>query len=149
MASWQPRTQEDQMLHAYAAKRGGATFAEVPIGGPGGPAEWPSGCTIRRLDGVRIANSRRAQGIVRWNRHESDAFITAIHHPGAVVELIEVKPRLNRSAIGQMVAGRAMFGRQYRVTIDRSVIVCAQSDAALAWVCGQEGITVEVIRGGR
>ena len=129
------------MLQAYAPKSGGITFVEVPIGGPGGTGDWLPGCTTRRLDGVRVGNSRNARTVVRWNGSMKDKFLQAIAK--GLVELIEVKPSLNRSAIGQMVAGRAMFGRQYRVKIDRSVIVCAQADPALMWVCGQEGIALE------
>lgn len=132
------------MLQAYAVQRGGLIFAEVPIGGPRGLGEWPADCTVRRLDGVRVGDGHRKGRVIRWNRSMKEEFLRAIHG-AAAVELIEVKPSLNRSAIGQMVAGRAMFGRQYRVTVDLSVIVCAHGDAALEWVCGQEGIAVELL----
>jgi hypothetical protein len=61
------------------------------------------------------------------------------------VELIEAKPSLNRSAIGQVVAGRDMFRRDYGVGVQHSVVVCGSSDGALEWVCRTHDIKVEVV----
>jgi hypothetical protein len=61
------------------------------------------------------------------------------------VELIEAKPSLNRAAIGQVVAGRDMFRRQYGVAAQCSVIVCGSTDGALEWACRLQDIKVEVV----
>jgi hypothetical protein len=63
------------------------------------------------------------------------------------VELVEVKNSLNRAVIGQVIAGRHMYTRQYGGTVVRAVVVCKQSDSALEWVCGREGIAIEVVTG--
>ena len=60
-------------------------------------------------------------------------------------ELLEVKLSLNRGAIGQAIAGRHMFQRQYGVAPGCTTILCRFSDSALAWVCEQEKIRVEVV----
>jgi hypothetical protein len=54
-----------------------------------------------------------------------------------------VKLSLNRTAIGQAIAGRRMFQRQYGVSPKRTTVLCRVSDSALAWVCEQENIEVE------
>ena len=129
------------MLWAYVQREGGSVYAEVPVGGKGGAGDWPTGCTIRRIDGVRVLAGAEPR-VVRFSTRDRQ-HLNALR--ASAVELIEVKPRLNRGSIGQIIAGRLMFGRQYRVTIGRSVIICGVGDTALEWVCGQEGISVEVV----
>ena len=116
-------------------------YLEVPIGGPGGDGDWPAGCTVRRLDAVRILSSSEPDIAVRLSSAR-DAFVKDLARFPA--ELLEVKRSLNRTAIGQVVAGRRMFERQYgaRPTV---AVVCAASDSALEWVCSEEAIAVHVV----
>ena len=57
--SWRPKTNEDMLLHTYWKKIGGIIYTEVPIGGSGGRGKWSMGCTLRRLDGVRIVTRKK------------------------------------------------------------------------------------------
>jgi hypothetical protein len=74
--------------------------------------------------------------------HTAEFQRTIRHHPP---ELIEVKRKLNRSAIGQIIAGHGLFTQQYEVCPGRLVIVCAVGDGALAWVCHKRDIVVRII----
>ncbi len=142
MDEWKARTQEDQLLHAYWLRVGGRVYTEVPIGGPGGPGNWPPGCTIRRLDAVRVLSDNDASAISRFrapeNRFPPETALAA-------VELIEVKVALDRPVIGQIIAGTDMFVRQYGVQVARQVILCRTGDSALEWVCEKRGIIVEKV----
>lgn len=135
---WVPRSIEDHLLFAYWRRVGGRIYAEVPLGGPGGPGKWPSGCTRRRLDGVRFVGASDP-AIVRYSAGEFRQWVS-----DADTELIEVKRWLNRLVIGQIIAGRDMFGREYGTDARRSVIICAESDTALEWVCQRHEIFVQI-----
>jgi hypothetical protein len=141
--AWTPRSPEDRLLQRYWRSTRGILFVEVPIGGPGGPGRWPRGCTTRRLDGVRIRRRGRNAGIYRFRPHRS-FFEQELN--GRNVELIEVKLWLDRYVIGQAIAGRAMFKRQYRIKPSCVVILCSHGDSALKWVCEREGIVVRRLR---
>ena len=140
---WTARTSEDTLLEQYWRQRGGRLYVEVPIGGAGGAGQWPEACTIRRLDGVLFQVGAERAGIFWYGEVKTDFEIDL---RSLAAELIEVKPALNRGAIGQAVAGRHMFKRQYGVKPGRTTILCRTTDSALEWVCGEEGIRVEVLR---
>ena len=137
------RAAEDKLLHAHLRRRGGRLYPEVPIGAPKGPGGWPKGSKVRRLDGVIVPTDAPAE--IRPYRENSETFVDDLGRHGAP-ELVEVKTQLNRYVIGQAIAGRRMFERQYGVTPSRVVIVVAAGDPALEWVCSKEGIEVEILR---
>lgn len=132
------------MLEGYWRRRGGVLYREVAIGGPGGKGEWPDGCTVRRIDGVLIDSG--LSRLDRFSRRTAEFFDCEIR--AGASELIEVKPALNRTAIGQAIAARHMFQRQYGVAPGRVVVLCESSDSALEWVCLQENVDVERIGSG-
>jgi len=136
---WVPRSYEDHLLQEYWRRAGGRLYVEVPIGGTGGRGGWPVGSTRRRVDAVRFLNARDP-AIVRFSARKFRERVELL-----AVELIEAKPALNRSVIGQIVAGRDMFLRDYGVDVQRSVVVCGSTDGALEWVCCQHDIIVEVL----
>jgi hypothetical protein len=138
---WVPRSSEDYLLQRYWQRVGGRVYVEVPIGGSDGPKEWAGGSSRRRLDGVRLPGAADP-AIVRFS---SEAFHQRVQ--SEPVELIEVKRSLNRPVIGQVIAGRHIYTRQYGGTVVRSVVVCGQSDSALKSVCQGQDIVVEVVAG--
>lgn len=138
---WVPRSEEDHLLQQYWRRVGGRLYVEVPIGGVGGSGHWPIGSTRRRLDAIRLMDAPDPS-IVRFSSREFRARVET-----SPIELIEAKPSLNRAAIGQVVAGRDMFPRDYGVGVQRSVVVCGSTDAALEWVCRKHDIEVEVAGG--
>ena len=132
------------MLQSYLrrVRRGGwlgAVHVEVPFG-------RPSGGTARRLDAVRFSNHDN-----RIRRYREDAFLADLPG-GAPIELIEVKPKLNRTVIGQLVAADRLVRREWKLPKRRPlrlVAVVAEVDAALALVCEELRITVEKVGHGR
>ena len=73
-------------------------------------------------------------------------FILAEKGAGEVsTKVSEVKQKLNRPVIGQIIAGSDMFERQYSIKPARCVILCSKEDSALQWVCEKRGIHVEKI----
>ena len=139
-SAWAPRLNEDFLLEAYWRRARGRIYVEVPIGGSEMTGAWSLPCTRRRLDGVRSSAPERLGGMIRFESVEFGREIQT-----TAVELIEAKPCLNRPVIGQIIAGRDMFERQYGVSAARCTIVCARTDAALEWVCAKHGIHVEVV----
>ena len=129
------------MLQSYLrrVRRGGwlgAVHAEVPFG-------RPSGGTARRLDAVRFPNHDN-----RIRRYREGAFLADLPG-GSPIELIEVKPKLNRTVIGQLIAADRLVRREWELAKRRPlrlVAVVAEVDAALASVCEELGIRVETVR---
>ena len=61
------------------------------------------------------------------------------------IELIEVKRKLNRLVIGQIIVGIDMFKKQYGSINIKGVILCTESDPALEEICRERNIIVKVI----
>lgn len=93
---------------------------------------WGRGHQVHRIDAIRIASAEDQADIMTKSGHavefQNDLSGTAL------VELIEAKRLLNRPVIGQAIAGAAMFTAQYGVEAV-PVILCFDTDGALAWVC--------------
>ena len=129
------------MLQSYLrrVRRGGwlgAVHVEVPFG-------RPSGGTARRLDAVRFPNHDN-----RIRRYRRDAFLADLPG-GSPIELIEVKPKLNRTVIGQLVAADRLVRREWELPKRRPlrlVAVVAEIDKALSSVCDDLGIRIEPVR---
>ena len=128
------------MLQVYLrrVRRGGwlgSVHAEVPFGSP-------SGGTSRRLDAVRFPNLDN-----RIRRYRAAPFLADL--PGAgPIELIEVKSKLNRTVIGQLVAAELLVRREWELPKRRPlhlVAVVAQVDKALAIVCNELGMRIEAV----
>lgn len=143
ITNWTPQTFEDRLLHAYWLKARGRIYLKAPIGGPGGLGNWPPGSKIRRIDGVRVESpGPQQEGIFRFSGR-CEEFCEAIKD--RPVELIEVKKKLNRLVIGQVIAGADMFKRQYGTEMVATVILCEEGNPALEWVCQQRGIRVQIV----
>ena len=138
--SWTSKTTENRLLEAYAVREGALIYAEVPFVGRDGHGvdEW-RGSGRRLFDGVRFEapQIRGAVVLYRDARSECDDGLAK-----APVTIIEVKRKLNRGVIGQIIVGRRLFTRQFKRSPAKSVIVCQKTDPALEWVCGKENIQV-------
>lgn len=138
--TWEPDTPEDQLLFTYWEEIGGTIIAEVPTGNSG-PARWPEGSNPRRIDGVRFRSKGREE-ICPPSAFTTKQVKKVVQ--GRHVEVIEVKQSLNRTVIGQAVAGRELFRRDYNPSSVEPVVVCGSEDPALSWACRQNGIRVEI-----
>lgn len=138
---WTPNTPENHLLVGYWTDVGGIIVPEVHIGDTG-PTTWPDGSRSRQIDGVRFSSDYRDE--INTPTAFSDAQlqdIVADRH----VEVIEVKQGLGRPVIGQAIAARDMFRRDYNPRTVEPVVVCGRGDPALEWVCRQNGIRVEIV----
>jgi hypothetical protein len=110
--------------------------------GETGPSDWPEGSSKRMIDGFRFRSEYRDGITVQAAFSQSQLRdIVKDRH----VEVIEVKSSLNRPVIGQAIAGRDMFERNYEPRTVEPVVVCGSGDPALEWVCRQNGIRVEIV----
>jgi len=139
--NWTPDPGEDRLLASYWDDVGGVIVPEVHIGRTG-PSDWPSGCSKRMIDGLRFRSEYRDEITVQGAFSQSQLRdIVKDRH----VEVIEVKSSLNRPVIGQAIAGRDMFERDYGPQTVEPVVVCGSGDSALEWVCRRNGIRVEIV----
>ncbi len=140
-ARWTPDPGEDRLLAGYWNDVGGIIVPEVHIG-KNGPSDWPSGSSKRMIDGLRFRSEYRDEITVQAAFSQSQLRdIVKDRH----VEVIEVKSSLNRPVIGQAIAGRDMFERDYEPRSIEPVVVCGSGDPALEWVCRRNGIRVEIV----
>lgn len=136
---WVARSFEDRLLETYSARVKGRMYVEVPVGVSRKGCRWPKGSKRRRIDAVRIQEGASSR-IHRWSDRSEPEFRAPQR-----VELIEIKEWLCRDVIGQVVAGREMFSKQYGAKAIRSVVLCRVSDPALKWVCDRLDIRVEIV----
>lgn len=134
---WWPRPGEDRLLLRYLEQVGpeyGRVYVEVPVGGRSfGNAQ------TRFVDAMRFPGLEPAE--VR--PYEQAAFTRdGQQHP---FELIEVKGRLNRPVIGQLLAAQDLVRGQWDVPDARLVAVCAIDDDAMRYVCERRGIDVHIV----
>jgi hypothetical protein len=129
------------LLLAYLEEVGGLLITEVPAGHPSKEI-WPKGSKVRRIDGVRIPDSD-AQGagdelVVSYQSFGAERFQESVE--GRSVEVIEVKKKLNRLVLGQVIVGTDMFGLEYRPSEILPVVVAGVGDPALELICEKRGI---------
>jgi hypothetical protein len=134
---------EDRLLLKYCRKMGGTIYAEVPIV----KDEPAAGSERRYLDGVRIlpaVQSKAKAEIITFTSGTSKKFLEAI--TGKELEVIEVKRKLNRPVIGQVMVGADVFKSEYGCERVKSVILCAQGDTLLQKFCDRHHIEVVQVR---
>jgi hypothetical protein len=126
---------EDRLLAAHWQHQPGMLFREVPVGSR--EAGWPPGTRIRRIDGIIILGRQAVTLPYRPN----GTFESAIED--ADIHLIEVKRKLNRFVLGQVIIGTDMFRRDYRAYGSlKPIVVCEISDPGLELICKRRRIKV-------
>lgn len=129
---WIPKTFENHLLYKYWQKAGGLIYAEVEVGNKKRNPFWKKGAKCRYFDGVR-----------HFFKNKSEFSERVADQP---IELIEIKKKLNRPVIGQIVAGYDMFRQDYKSGKITNVIICSKGDPALEWVCENHSIIVKKIK---
>jgi hypothetical protein len=133
-STWKVRTnacEEDEMLKHYRNIKGGDIIAEVRV-------------ATRSLDGVHLSVGQKDGRLYCWRDlggntiSRRQEFLNMIQ--GHDIELIEVKPELNRRVMGQAIAGRDIFEKQYGVVPFRTLILFPKErgDPAVEWVCKEK-----------
>jgi hypothetical protein len=142
MKKWVPKSNEDKLLQRYWEERRGHLRVEVPVGSPKGSGHWPTGSKIRRIDGIRFENIPTIDdGIYKFGNRKDFSDLISLNKS---VELIEVKNKLDRVVIGQIIAGQDMFEREYESVKISPIIICGEGDPALEWVCDKRRIEVYI-----
>jgi hypothetical protein len=114
----------------YLESNPGHLFLEVEVG------QGDENCGPRRLDGLLVhgGDSRvRAQG--SYSRDDIAAAVQRQH-----VYVLEAKRKLNRTLIGQVQVGVALFRRDFSPASAQGVAVCAFGNPDLDWYCREQGI---------
>ncbi len=142
MTKWHPITTENKILKEYWLNKGGRIYTEVRIGGERGSEKWPKGSKYRYIDGVYTQDTSLSEEIVKFRRKREE-FLSVIKN--SRVKVIEVKQKLNRPVIGQIIAGLDMFKEQYQPAEVKGLILCHIDDPVLQWVCKNRGIEVVVL----
>ncbi len=138
------RTNEDNMLLKYWEKVGGIIFTEVFVG-KGGIQKWVSGAKPRRIDGVQIISSRKINGlsddIITFNKKSNIQEFQEILSSGQV-KVVEVKDKLNRVVLGQVIIGADLIEMEYNLSNVGQVAICEIGDPVLEAVCKRRNIEV-------
>lgn len=144
MQEWTAKTPEDQLLQKYWNEHKGIIFVEVPIGSPNGVGKWPKGSKTRRIDAIKFSSSSIQDGIYKLSKNETMLDYLPLTDS---IELIEIKQKLSRYIIGQVIAGVDMFEYEYHFKEIIPKIICVEGDPALEWVCEKRGISVVLQEG--
>lgn len=131
------------MLQDYWSLVAGQMYAEVPLAGSKGPAMWSSNSTTRRLDAVRFDTADSPPRLLSFFNYRNE-FLSCLNRE--LPWLIEVKRKINRTVIGQILVGADLFEEQYKVQPQKLVILCRTGDDALEWFCRKQGIEVVFAR---
>jgi hypothetical protein len=127
---WKPISFEDKLLENYLRKNPGRLFLEVPLWFNVDPSK------AKRIDGVLIPGEDTIVYPSGW--YSLDELQKAVDNQA--VRLIEAKRKLNRSVIGQLLVGKALFKRAFPSTNPIMVVVCAKGHADLEWFCSENEI---------
>lgn len=138
---WNPSSPENELLVGYWKQVKGTIITEVETGSSG-PSTWPSGSGRRKIDGLRFSSEYRDE--INSQTAFSQAQLRDIVQDRHV-EIIEVKQSLGRPVIGQAIAGKDLFERDYNPNTAEAVVVCGRGDPALEWVCRQNRVRVEIV----
>ena len=140
LSNWKPEerwTREDRLLASYWLDVGGLLFSEVTFGRG---ERWPKGSVIRRMDALRFPTVEPHQIEIFAASRDRERIDTLL--ATQPVEIVEVKQRLNRLVIGQVVVGLEMLEIGYGETSAHGVIVCKRSDPLMRLVCQRLNISV-------
>jgi hypothetical protein len=134
---WQERAGEDQWLRRYLDEldEPGRVYVEVAVGAATGP--------LRRIDAVRFPGLTNE--VKTYSPHP---FVQDLRRADEM-EIIEVKRRLNRTVIGQLLVARDLAAQEWswspslKVTLVALVTVV---DPALEGFCMRHGIRVKKVQ---
>jgi len=105
---------ENDLLKLYCAYHQGTSFSEVSVG----EMNIYKDSNDRRIDIVRIEND-----IYKWKMSYSknkEHFNKIVRNKSYKIELVEIKTKLNRGVIGQIIVGEYLFKKKYNVHVNIS-----------------------------
>jgi len=141
------RTYEDKLLLKYWRKERGLIVTEVRVG-KGGIRQWPHGAKSRFIDAIRITHrgpKKMPADIFAFNKiNNNHEFAKLVK--GAKVEVVEAKRKLNRLVLGQAIVGEDLLRLEFRPGGVRQVVVCAEGDPVLEYICKKRQIKVRIFK---
>jgi hypothetical protein len=129
---------ESDLLKLYCTHHDGFIFTEVSIGDR---KIFGKDSKNRRIDLVRINNDRKTFRLKYCNC--KDLFTKLINNKKYEIELIEIKTKLNRLVIGQIIVGEYMFRKKFNVDNTIKIILYHEGDEALESFCNENQIKLE------
>jgi len=124
---------EEDLLRLYCLKHTGTSFTEVSVGNKA----IAINSTDRRLDIVRIDNDSHKQ---RKQYAKNKEYFQDIVKDRNKIELVEIKIRLNRCVIGQILVGEYLFKKKFNVKNVSLAILYHIGDELLEMFCKDKGI---------
>ena len=131
---WKPTTFEEQLLQRYLEDNPGTLFLEVPVGGSKNIQN------ARRIDAVLIPNSE-TKVLTRSEYSLDDLKENLVNND---IHIIEAKQTLNRTVIGQIEVGSALFYRKFGFKNTHQIVLCACGEIDLEWYCEENNIDVVI-----
>jgi hypothetical protein len=137
------RKVEDKLLLEYCRNAGsGTTFAEVPIG----KGVYPR---PRRVDAIRFASPARRSSLITYDRDRAafEEQLSNARKERLPVEVIEVKCRVNRGMVGQVIVAEWLLNhpsiteREPNIRV-KKVILCKKNHGPLANLLSKHGIVM-------
>jgi hypothetical protein len=125
---------EKDLLRLYCLQHEGTSFSEVSVGNQTNAKN----STDRRIDIVRIQND-----CYKWYRHyakDKDYFQNIVSKKKFKIEMVEIKTKLNRCVIGQILVGEYLFKNKFNVEKTSLAILYHIGDDLLEMFCKEKGI---------
>jgi hypothetical protein len=125
---------ENDLLKLYCSEFSGTSFSEVSIGDK---IIFGNNSTDRRLDIVRFRND-----VYKWffKYNSKKEHFKNILSADYEIEIVEIKTKLNRTVIGQIIVGEYMFKRKFNINNVTKAILYHEGDDALELFCNENNI---------
>jgi hypothetical protein len=124
---------ENDLLRLYCLKHTGTSFTEVSVGN----RIIAKNSADRRIDIVRIENDvykrRQKYG------EDKEGFLRMVKNKHKI-ELVEIKIKLNRPVIGQILVGEYLFKKKFNVEKVSLAVLYHIGDELLEMFCKDKGI---------
>jgi len=124
---------EDDLLRLYCLKHPGTSFTEVSVGN----RTIAKNSTDRRIDIVRIENDVNKEQL-KYGKYKKD-FLSIVKNRHKI-ELVEIKIKLNRPVIGQILVGEYLFKKKFNVEKVSLAVLYHIGDELLEMFCKDNGI---------
>jgi sulfur relay (sulfurtransferase) DsrC/TusE family protein len=125
---------ENDLLKLYCSEYSGTSFPEVSIGDK---TIFGKNSTDRRLDLVRIENDH-----YKWYRSykKHKDYFQQLINSNYNIEIVEIKTKINRGVIGQIIVGEYMFKKKFNARNVSKAILYHEGDNALELFCNENNI---------
>jgi hypothetical protein len=125
---------ENDLLKLYCSKNRGTSFREVSVG----IRNSSKNSKDRRIDIVRIENNINKK-VCKYST-DKELFNNLVNANKYKIELVEIKKKLNRVVIGQIIVGEYLFKKKFKVHNFTKAIVYHIGDSLLEEFCKENQI---------